>query len=91
MYIINFKLLYSGKSETKYKNHLFRCEKCTKGFSRKDHLRTHEKNIHGEDAGPFACMMCSQLYKNSESLRKHIAKFHYQKMHDVQQKVQVNA
>ncbi|KAI4470099.1 btb domain transcription factor [Holotrichia oblita] len=79
-----------GKTETKFKAHLFRCEKCTKGFSRRDHLRTHEKNIHGEDAGPFACMMCSQLYKNSESLRKHIAKFHYQKVHDMQQKVQVN-
>lgn len=50
-----------------------------KRFSRRDHLRTHEKNIHGEDAGPFACVICTQLYKNSESLRKHIAKFHFHK------------
>lgn len=49
---------------------------CPKKFSRRDHLRTHEKNIHGEDAGPFVCMNCSQLYKNAESLRKHNSKFH---------------
>ncbi|KAF5286733.1 hypothetical protein FQR65_LT12466 [Abscondita terminalis] len=55
----------------------YKCPKCKKRFSRRDHLRTHEKNIHGEKAGPFACIICSQLYKNSESLRKHIAKYHY--------------
>ncbi|XP_063244649.1 protein bric-a-brac 2-like isoform X3 [Bacillus rossius redtenbacheri] len=54
----------------------FRCGTCSKQFSRRDHLRTHEKNIHGEDAGPFACIVCSQIYKNADSLRKHIAKFH---------------
>lgn len=58
----------------------YQCEKCFKFFSRRDHLRTHFKNIHGEDAGPFACVICSQLYKNAESLRKHIAKFHFPKM-----------
>ncbi|XP_049819901.1 broad-complex core protein isoforms 1/2/3/4/5 isoform X1 [Aethina tumida] len=57
----------------------YQCDKCWKRFSRRDHLRTHEKNIHGEDAGPFACAICSQLYKNTESLRKHIAKFHFPK------------
>ncbi|CAH0546646.1 unnamed protein product [Brassicogethes aeneus] len=57
----------------------YQCDKCWKKFSRRDHLRTHEKNIHGEDAGPFVCAICSQLYKNTESLRKHIAKFHFPK------------
>lgn len=65
-------------------SHPYKCEKCEKRFSRRDHLRTHEKNIHGEDAGPFACMICAQMYKNSESLRKHIAKFHFQRGTDVQ-------
>ncbi|RZC40901.1 tramtrack, beta isoform-like [Asbolus verrucosus] len=55
-------------SETKYNNrHTYQCEKCYKKFSRRDHLRTHEKNIHGEDAGPFVCVICSQLYKNTEN------------------------
>lgn len=54
----------------------YRCDECFKFFTRRDHLRTHKKNLHGEDAGPFACIVCSQLYKNIDSLRKHIAKFH---------------
>ncbi|XP_017781111.1 PREDICTED: protein abrupt-like isoform X1 [Nicrophorus vespilloides] len=66
----------NGKSVVLNRNG-YKCGKCLKMFSRRDHLRTHEKNIHGEDVGPFACTICSQLYKNSESLRKHIAKFHY--------------
>lgn len=72
-----------GAIEVKWNKHLYKCEKCMKRFSRRDHLRTHEKNIHGEDAGPFACVICSQLYKNAESLRKHIAKFHYQRGGDI--------
>ena len=58
------------------KSYCYRCDICLKFFTRRDHLRTHEKNLHGEDAGPFACIVCSQLYKNADSLRKHIAKFH---------------
>ncbi|PSN54208.1 hypothetical protein C0J52_03565 [Blattella germanica] len=58
------------------KPNCYRCDVCFKFFTRRDHLRTHEKNLHGEDAGPFACIVCSQLYKNADSLRKHIAKFH---------------
>lgn len=81
-----------GKTEPKCINrHTYQCEKCCKRFSRRDHLRTHEKNIHGEDAGPFACVICSQLYKNTESLRKHIAKFHFPKMNELNQKVEVKA
>lgn len=60
----------------------YRCPSCSKRFTRRDHLRTHEKNIHGEDAGPFACVICAQLYKNSESLRKHVAKFHMFRVHE---------
>ncbi|KAJ9594258.1 hypothetical protein L9F63_014314, partial [Diploptera punctata] len=61
------------------KSYCYRCDVCFKFFTRRDHLRTHEKNLHGEDAGPFACIVCSQLYKNADSLRKHIAKFHIQR------------
>lgn len=56
----------------------FKCPDCMKYFTRKDHLRTHYKNLHGEDVGPFACLACSQLYKNADSLRKHVAKYHAQ-------------
>ncbi|XP_065161077.1 protein tramtrack, beta isoform-like isoform X3 [Atheta coriaria] len=54
----------------------FKCKQCGRAFTRRDHLKTHEKNIHGDAAGPFACKMCAQYYKNAESLRKHVAKFH---------------
>lgn len=83
--------LHLGKSDNRsIKNH-YQCGQCMKKFSRRDHLRTHEKNIHGEFAGPFKCGICSQLYKNTESLRKHIAKFHFSTIHETIQRIEVNA
>ncbi|XP_044732720.1 protein tramtrack, beta isoform-like isoform X2 [Chrysoperla carnea] len=64
----------NGKQDIKKSN--YQCQICNKCFTRRDHLKTHHKNLHGEDKGPFECYVCSQLYKNSESLRKHISKFH---------------
>nr|CAH7752115.1 unnamed protein product [Callosobruchus chinensis] len=69
----------------------YQCSQCKKRFSRKDHLRTHEKNIHGEFAGPFRCSICEQFYKNTESLRKHMAKFHLSAVTDNIQKIEVGA
>ncbi|XP_076265065.1 uncharacterized protein LOC143199153 isoform X1 [Rhynchophorus ferrugineus] len=69
----------------------YQCDQCLKRFSRRDHLRTHEKNIHGSDAGPFKCVICEQLYKNTESLRKHISKFHFTNLNDLGHKVEVRA
>ncbi|KAJ8922369.1 hypothetical protein NQ315_004312 [Exocentrus adspersus] len=71
--------------------HLYQCGQCLKRFSRRDHLRTHEKNIHGEFAGPFKCVICEQLYKNTESLRKHIAKFHFSTINETIQRIEVKA
>ncbi|XP_030765973.1 protein abrupt-like isoform X1 [Sitophilus oryzae] len=79
-----------GRSDSRSFRHGYQCEQCLKKFSRRDHLRTHEKNIHGSDAGPFKCVICEQLYKNTESLRKHIAKFHFTNMNDLgQNKIEV--
>lgn len=55
----------------------YRCTLCQKTFTRRDHLRTHERNLHGQDAGPFTCCICMQLYKNADSLRKHVTKYHF--------------
>ncbi|KAJ8969470.1 hypothetical protein NQ317_015285 [Molorchus minor] len=79
-----------GKPE-KLNKHLYQCGQCLKKFSRRDHLRTHEKNIHGEFAGPFKCVICEQLYKNTESLRKHLAKFHFSTINESIQRIEVNA
>ncbi|ENN80950.1 hypothetical protein YQE_02655, partial [Dendroctonus ponderosae] len=60
----------TSKGESRTTNafkHVYQCEKCMKKFTRRDHLRTHEKNIHGSDAGPFKCSICEQLYKNMEN------------------------
>ncbi|XP_067003532.2 protein bric-a-brac 1 isoform X4 [Anabrus simplex] len=54
----------------------YQCGICKKYFTRRDHLNTHMKNLHGEDVGPFSCIICLRLYKNVDSLRKHIAKYH---------------
>ncbi|KAJ8970445.1 hypothetical protein NQ314_001240 [Rhamnusium bicolor] len=80
-----------GKPEKLLNKHLYQCGQCLKKFSRRDHLRTHEKNIHGEFAGPFKCVICEQLYKNTESLRKHIAKFHFSTINETIQRIEVNA
>ncbi|CAH1161316.1 unnamed protein product [Phyllotreta striolata] len=80
-----------GRADGRSSKNQFQCRQCMKRFSRRDHLRTHEKNIHGEFAGPFKCSICTQLYKNSESLRKHIAKFHFSAVQDPVRRVEVNA
>lgn len=49
----------------------YQCKWCTCSYGRKEHLTRHEKNIHGEDAGPFICNFCQRTYKNAESLRSH--------------------
>lgn len=82
LFVWHFEL-YLGNIESICNRQMYKCDKCMKRFSRRDHLRTHEKNIHGEDVGPFICTVCSQLYKNSESLRKHFAKFHIHKVNEL--------
>lgn len=86
-----FYLGAKNESRTAAFKHGYQCEQCLKRFSRRDHLRTHEKNIHGSDAGPFKCLICEQLYKNTESLRKHISKFHFTNINDLVHKVEVRA
>lgn len=61
-----------GKPAASYR---FECNKCFKQFTRRDHLRTHEANIHGENK-PLVCETCKKYYKNNESMRKHMAKYH---------------
>ncbi|XP_060519971.1 zinc finger protein 131-like isoform X1 [Cylas formicarius] len=78
-----------GRSNGRVFKNGYQCEQCLKKFSRRDHLRTHEKNIHGSDAGPFKCVICEQLYKNTESLRKHIAKFHFSNINEMGIKAEV--
>ncbi|KAJ1523573.1 hypothetical protein ONE63_001420 [Megalurothrips usitatus] len=55
----------------------YRCTLCQKTYTRRDHLRTHERNLHGPDVGPLCCHICMQLYKNADSLRKHVTKYHF--------------
>ncbi|KAJ8951371.1 hypothetical protein NQ318_009307 [Aromia moschata] len=78
-----------GRPERLAGKNLYQCGQCLKRFSRRDHLRTHEKNIHGEFAGPFKCVICEQLYKNTESLRKHIAKFHFSTINETIQRIEI--
>ncbi|GLH15416.1 Longitudinals lacking protein-like [Gryllus bimaculatus] len=58
---------YHPPNEDIFKYLRYQCEICQKFFTRRDHLTTHFKNLHGEDAGPFSCIVCSQLYKNADS------------------------
>ncbi|KAF4521399.1 hypothetical protein B566_EDAN018157 [Ephemera danica] len=50
----------------------FFCQYCKKVFCRKDNLRTHVKNIHGELAVPRTCSKCLKVYKNANSFNVHL-------------------
>jgi KRAB domain-containing zinc finger protein len=75
-----YGLLFSGfavtsrRAHTRLKN--FPCPECNKIFTRRDNLKCHYQNIHGEARGPFSCSLCGKLTKNLSSLRAHIYDYH---------------
>ncbi|KAJ3015763.1 UNVERIFIED_CONTAM: hypothetical protein HDU68_012575 [Siphonaria sp. JEL0065] len=57
------------KSATKGSQYL--CPVCSQGFSRKDHLRRHNKAVH-EGIKPFHCTHCKRDFGRSDEARRHM-------------------
>ncbi|XP_026284234.1 protein tramtrack, beta isoform isoform X12 [Frankliniella occidentalis] len=56
------------------------CPVCQKRFTRRDNLKSHFSNLHGEHRGPFRCSFCFKVTKNKMSLRAHMKNYHPNKM-----------
>lgn len=52
------------------------CPVCQKSFTRRDNLKSHFSNLHGEHRGPFRCSFCFKVTKNKMSLRAHMKNYH---------------
>ncbi|KAF4521406.1 hypothetical protein B566_EDAN016979 [Ephemera danica] len=60
------------RDPTRTTTRLFSCDECEKSYKYKGDLQYHKRNLHGDLAGPFPCIVCSALFKNRASLRKHM-------------------
>jgi uncharacterized Zn-finger protein len=55
-------------------------EGCTKAFTRKEHLKRHVENTHGNSRSPshqpIICLVCSHQFKDQQTLKKHLKAKH---------------
>jgi uncharacterized C2H2 Zn-finger protein len=54
----------------------FRCDICHLAYKYNRDLTRHNRNIHGDLAGPFECQVCKAAYKNRDSLTTHLHLYH---------------
>mmetsp|Transcript_51289 Transcript_51289/g.125936 ORF Transcript_51289/g.125936 Transcript_51289/m.125936 type:complete len:348 (+) Transcript_51289:175-1218(+) len=57
----------------------FCCDDCGQGFSRRDNLARHARQVHGGEARkaiPYACPHCQRVYYSSSNRDRHIAHVH---------------
>ena len=69
----------------------FDCKECGKSFTRKDHLKRHNLNIHGlkdispekkcenEDIKKHICQTCGNTFTRSDHLKRHVSNVHEKK------------
>ena len=65
----NFSHLY-GQHMTRRGPELWSCNLCEYMTSKKDHLKTHLKGVHGNHQN-LACPFCGKVFKNKNSLNNH--------------------
>ena len=57
-------------SGTEHKNNEFKCSKCNKKFTRKDHMKIHEKKCEGL-VDPKQCRICLKIFTSTSGKWKH--------------------
>ena len=53
----------------------FSCEKCSKTFKRKEHLKDHLKTVH-EKVRDYQCDQCGMKFTHEHSMRQHVKTVH---------------
>ncbi|XP_063391917.1 zinc finger protein 479-like [Cydia fagiglandana] len=61
-----------------YKNSVFKCEACFKGFLDEDAYNSHIIR-HTDQCGEYECNICKTHFKHPHALRKHITAHHTQR------------
>ncbi|CAK1553224.1 unnamed protein product [Leptosia nina] len=61
-----------------YKNAVFKCTACFKGFLDEDAYNGHMTK-HTDQCGEFECEICKTHFKHSHALRKHVTAHHTQR------------
>ncbi|VVC99041.1 unnamed protein product [Leptidea sinapis] len=63
------------QESTLYKNAMFKCTECFRGFHIKDRYDAHIVR-HSERSGAFPCFICKTRLKTNRALRKHLTSQH---------------
>ena len=52
------------------------CPECDQIFSREEHMRSHFRNVHADQADMFKCDICDKSFKHTFTLRRHVKQVH---------------
>ncbi|KAL0858545.1 hypothetical protein ABMA27_012400 [Loxostege sticticalis] len=66
------------QESSNYKNAVFKCTECYKGFLDEDAYNSHMLR-HTEECGEHRCAVCKTHFKHPHALRKHITAHHTQR------------
>ncbi|XP_064098420.1 myoneurin-like [Macrobrachium nipponense] len=68
-------LLKHERTHQKVNRISLQCNVCHKRYSQSAHLKTHMKNMHGDNQG-YVCDQCNAVLQSRSSLRRHVATVH---------------
>ncbi|XP_071526256.1 uncharacterized protein [Panulirus ornatus] len=68
-------LLKHERTHREMSKQSFKCNFCTKEYSQSSHLKTHMRNVHGDNCG-YTCSECNIMVLCQSSLRRHMTTVH---------------
>lgn len=54
----------------------YRCQYCVNSYDIASSYYNHVRNTHGKDSEPASCNLCSGIFKNRDSLLRHLRLYH---------------